>query len=95
MANHPNRSKIKTAASNPTPEQIIALRKSKNLTQSQAAKLVYSTLRTWAGWESGRELEGHRRMHPAIFELFVIKTLSIPSDSRINQTFEGEKNGNR
>ena len=81
MANHPNRGKIKTAASNPRPADIKALRLRHNLTQTAFAKLIYSTLRTVAGWETEVENEGHRRMHPAIFELAQIKCLSIPSDS--------------
>ena len=42
-------------------------RKDAGLTQSQAAKLVYSSLRTWQNWEKMDNI------HPAIFELFLIK----------------------
>ena len=44
------------------------------LTQSEAATLVYSTLRTWQNWESPICSPAHRKMHPAIWELFLIKT---------------------
>jgi putative transcriptional regulator len=69
MANHPNRGK-RAAQSNPSPEEIIELRHTYDLTQSEAAALVYSGLRTWQDWESGE-----RRMHPAIWELFCIKVV--------------------
>lgn len=56
---------------NPTPTQIKQSRLEAGLTQKQAAKLVYSTTRTWQNWEStGPE---NRKMHPAIYELFIIK----------------------
>ena len=42
-------------------------RKDAGLTQSQAAKLVYSSLRTWQNWEK------YDNIHLAIFELFLIK----------------------
>ncbi len=53
---------------NPTPEQIKKARMDAGLTQSQAADLIYSELRTWQHWE-----KGDRDMHPGLFELFVIK----------------------
>lgn len=64
MPNHPNRGR-RSAASSPTPEQVLAARKAAGLTQSQAAELVHATRRAWQLWESG-----DRRMHPAFFELF-------------------------
>lgn len=67
MANHPNRGK-RGVQSNPTPAEIIELRHTYDLTQTEAANLVYAGLRTWQDWESGE-----RRMHPAIWELFGIK----------------------
>lgn len=69
MANHPNRSRAKIPASNPHPDEIFGMRMNAGLTQPQAAEIVYSALRTWQHWESG-----DRRMHPAIFELFLLKT---------------------
>lgn len=55
--------------SNPSPIEVRALRKSVGLTQTQAAELIQSNLRTWQGWEGGIT-----RMHPGLFELFKIKT---------------------
>ncbi len=42
------------------------------LTQRQAAEIVHAGLRTWQQWEGG-----DRRMHPALFELFLLKTGQI------------------
>lgn len=67
MGNHPNRGR-RGAHSNPTPPEIIELRHSYDLTQSEAAELVYAGLRTWQDWESGE-----RRMHPGLWALFQIK----------------------
>lgn len=53
----------------PTKEQIQQARKDAGLTQVQAAELVYSTRRTFQDWEYGVS-----PMHPAIWELFLIKT---------------------
>ncbi|ECJ5891863.1 helix-turn-helix domain-containing protein [Salmonella enterica subsp. salamae] len=49
-----------------------AARLSASLTQSEAAKLVYSSLNAWSQWE-----RGERKMHPAIWELFQIKSSQI------------------
>jgi len=68
MANHPNRGQ-KCPASNPTPEEVRAARKALGITQTAAARVIYCTLRGWQGWEAGE-----RRMHPALWELFNIKT---------------------
>jgi DNA-binding transcriptional regulator YiaG len=53
----------------PTPEQIKQARQAAGLTQLQAAELIYSTRRTWQDWQYGKS-----PMHPAIWELFLIKT---------------------
>jgi DNA-binding XRE family transcriptional regulator len=53
----------------PTPDAIREARNAKDLTQTEAAALVYSTLRAWQQWE-----DGTRKMHPAMFELFTIKS---------------------
>lgn len=68
MPNHPNRGRGNPAA-NPKPEQIRAEREAAGLTQTAAATLVHTTCRTWQQWEAG-----DRRMHPAFFELFRIKS---------------------
>jgi len=72
MTNHPNRSRAKSPASNPTPNEILGCRINSGLTQTQAAGLIYCSLNAWQQWESGR-----RRMHPAFFELFLKKTGQI------------------
>lgn len=66
--NHPNRG-TPTAASNPAPSEILAARQAAGLTQAQSAALVHSTTRRWQEWESGTH-----RMHPATYELYLIKT---------------------
>lgn len=75
MATHPNRSKRnKGPAANPDPADIIAAREAAGLTQTEAATLVHSGLRTWQGWEAEQGAVGHRRMHPGLWELLLIKT---------------------
>ena len=56
----------------PTAKQILQARKNANLTQSQAAGLIYKTLRNWQKYESG---EIH--MDRALWELFKIKTSTL------------------
>lgn len=53
---------------NPPPATIRAARKAAGLTQTEAARLVHASLRSWQDWEGGR-----RKMHPAIWELFCLK----------------------
>ena len=67
MANHPNRGR-KDPAANPDPDDIRAARERAGLTQTQAAALIYCTLRGWQDWEAGA-----RRMHPAFWELWRLK----------------------
>lgn len=55
-------------ATNPATDQIRSARIAAGLTQTQAAALIYSSLRSWQQWEAG-----DRRMHPGLFELFKIK----------------------
>ncbi len=49
----------------PSSTRIKKLRSCAQLTQSQAAAISHSALRSWQDWESGRRL-----MHPAIFRVF-------------------------
>jgi len=73
MTNHPNRSRAApSAARNPSPEEIRIAREAAGLTQSQAANLVYVSLRNWQQWEA-TEGTNKRPMHPAFWELFRIK----------------------
>lgn len=52
----------------PAPKEIRAARKAAGLSQSVAAELVHSKLRTWQQWEAG-----DRKMHPGLWELFRLK----------------------
>ena len=49
----------------PSPEAIRAARAAAGLTQTQAAAIIYCTLRGWQEWEAGK-----RAMHPAFWELW-------------------------
>ena len=63
----------------PDKEVIRAARQAAGLTQTQAAELVFSKLRAWQQWEAG-----DRAMHPALWELFCIKTekpVAAPTDA--------------
>lgn len=53
----------------PTREQIREARQQAGLSQTAAADLIHSRLRTWQGWEWGEVA-----MHPGLWELFLIKT---------------------
>lgn len=53
----------------PTPAKLKAARSEKGLTQTQAAALICSTLRTWQDWEAGIA-----PMHPGLWQLFQSKT---------------------
>lgn len=67
MANHPNRSKVKTEASNPQPEDVIALRRKYDLTQSEAARHWFVTLNTVQKWEAPTDSVSSRRVHPLMW----------------------------
>jgi len=49
----------------PRPTQIRELRETYGLSQTDAADVVYSALRSWQNWEAGEV-----RMHPAIWSWF-------------------------
>jgi len=68
---HNNRGKRRA---NPLPATIKRGRELAGLTQAQAAALLFTSARVWAQWESETATVSHRRMHPAFFELFLIKT---------------------
>lgn len=55
----------------PTPAQIRAARQAAGLSQTAAASLIYSTMRTWQDWEAGKAA-----MHPGLWELYQIKVHS-------------------
>lgn len=50
----------------PTAEEIITARGT--LSQSHAASLIYTTQARWSNYENGKN-----RMHPAYWELFLLK----------------------
>lgn len=76
MTNHPNR-KRGEAARNPAPTEVSAAREAVQArlglgitaTQTWCAEKVHTTRRVWQQWEAG-----DRRMHPAFWELFQIKS---------------------
>ena len=57
------------AIESPLPPAIRAARDLAGISQTAAASLVHTTCRTWQQWEAG-----DRKMHPAFWELFQIKT---------------------
>lgn len=71
MTNHPNRSRD-AAGRSPTPDEIKEAREAAQMTQTEAARKIYSSLRAWQNWEGGL-----RQMPAAAFELFLIKTGQI------------------
>ena len=58
-------------------EQVREMRLQAELTQAEAAKVVHVSTRTWQKWEGAT-----RRMHPAMVELFEIKTASRRAEVR-------------
>lgn len=79
MSSHPNRGP-KGPKSNPEPTQVKVARAAAGLTQTQAAAVVYSTIKAWQTWE-----DGTRRMPPGLWELFHIKT-GIPYQKTAERT---------
>jgi DNA (cytosine-5)-methyltransferase 1 len=53
----------------PTPDDIREARSRTGLSQTAAATLIHSTLRTWQDWEAGKA-----KMHPGLWELFLLKS---------------------
>lgn len=82
MVNHPNRSG-KSASRNPKPEEIKRTRIAAGLSQTAAGELVHVNCQTWQQWEyapfllNGEKNTFHRRMHPAMWELFTIKVKEL------------------
>ncbi|MCX7184930.1 MAG: hypothetical protein NTW90_06820 [Nitrosospira sp.] len=82
MTNHPNRSRAGNAARNPTPTEVragretVQVRFGLGITAAQiwCAEQVHTTCRVWQQWEAEPETPSHRRMHPAMWELFRIKS---------------------
>jgi putative transcriptional regulator len=57
----------------PSPDEIRAARAAAGLTHTEAAAVIYCTLRAWQDWEAGK-----RAMHPAFFELYRLKAAGAP-----------------
>lgn len=63
-------------------KELTLARKALNLTQHQAAEVLYVSQRTWQQWESGA-----RKMHPAFWELFTMKTQYQPKKYTMKQIY--------
>lgn len=61
----------------PTPKEIRSARDKAGLTQTQAALLVYSTLRTWQNWEAPIDSKERRPMPASIWVLFQLRTKQL------------------
>jgi putative transcriptional regulator len=62
-------------AESPTPEEVREARKRAALTIADAAAVIHAASGSWVKWE-----RGERPMHPAFWELFLLKTglLKLP-----------------
>lgn len=58
----------KRPVKNPLPAEIRRARRKAGLTQGEAAELVHAARNAWESWE-----QGLRRMHPGLWELFLIR----------------------
>lgn len=58
----------------PTPAEIRAARIAAQLTQAEAAALVYRQRRSWAGWEAGTA-----RMPAGLWALFNLRAAAAPT----------------
>lgn len=67
MSNHPNRSRAGRAASNPSPDDVIALRERHGLTQTEAAERWLTTISAVRKWEAPIGSDNHRRVHPLMW----------------------------
>lgn len=67
MSNHPNRSRAGSAARNPKPEEVVALREQHGLTQTEAAARWLTTINAVQKWEASAGSPNHRRVHPLMW----------------------------
>lgn len=65
----------------PSPAQVRAARRAAGLTQTEAAALIYCSMRAWQEWERGT-----RAMHPAMWELFGVKTPQLRAKSSTSKS---------
>ena len=70
IVTHNNRGKRRA---NPLPATIRRAREVAGLTQKQAGELLHTTPAVWMSWETSEGVNA-RRMHPAFWELFLIKS---------------------
>ena len=68
---HNNRGKRRA---NPLPETVRAARIAAGLTLEQAGKVLHTSGRVFGQWETSADNVSARRMHPGLWELFLIKT---------------------
>lgn len=71
MSNHHHNRVPKGPAANPSPSDIKSARTAAGLTQTAAGAILHTSCRVWQQWEAG-----DRRMHPAFWELFRIKSVT-------------------
>lgn len=83
MTNHPNRSR-NSPSRNPSSDEVKEARAKAGMSQETAAKVVHYSEIAWRKCEAGQ-----RRMHPATFELFRLKTGQI----QLQKDDTGAKNG--
>lgn len=62
---------------------ISSARKALSITQKEAANIVHVSQRTWQQWELGE-----RKMHPAFWELFSIKTNYQPESFKMKKIYD-------
>lgn len=65
----------------PTPSEVRTARFITKLTMAEAASLVYSSRSEWLAWETDEGKPKHKDMHPALAELFALKTGLAPLPS--------------
>jgi hypothetical protein len=90
VTNHGNRNKKKSQGSNPAPAEVRKMRQTARLTLAQAGELLYTSGAVFTQWETNPGYSGHRRMHPAFWELFCIKVAALKAGS-VLVTADGEK----
>lgn len=69
---HGSRDRKRTAAATPAPAEVRAARAAAKHDVKQAATVIYGTAKAWEEWET--DAPGARRIHPAFFQLYQLKT---------------------
>ena len=94
MGNHPNRKHADNPSGHPSAAEVRQAREEAKLTQTEAADLVHTTVRVWQQWESTVEGDA-RRMHPATWELFLVKSSAVLRKSHKLVAWLSENIGDR